>query len=931
MSVNECALIYTEKWFKSQKLMVRQTPQGSCITKKDAAAFVDILRKAKPLRPEFNSFCEENFISPDARAYADFLRETRADKAIMKCRYHPYCDAMEYYTCTNEQLFLKLDNWAIEYTADIPSLAPDCLSVKGAAAYFNVSVKKMLVWAKEHRDVAMHINGRLLLPDTHMRELSDSWCTVKQLEPVVAAAIERIPKHFRSEARKSILENIKTAGFSWYVPEGTYPQQEKGRNYYIDNPNVQADIYNIAKTLCVIPLVSKKRELNLSTEELNKKASTGIISAELYEGNYYISAAEDTRLQKIVSEFAPLDSIITNLVAENEFQFRLRNTNHRIELISFLERNGYEDMLISDSEEPVGGGYFGYLVPVEVRQALEQKLFLWLACYNKRPEHIVELMLKHFSEQYPKTISSLRTFINDKKEESGISDSSIVDLLDIIFSSIDCELHELSEAEINNSIIEPNKNRTIVSCTLLAEYLYEAGVTRRQYRFSGTGYKQQCEAYGIIETASIVAACCNNEVWDSSQLISKAIENKRFADMWLYYSLHIYSTWRSTDYVRLPAPRLRYSPLETLGRIQSNNYPREAAKYVADFFVSMIHMAGKTPNKTKRYQNIPELPFYCPESCMEPFGVILSIAAAHYYLNDSSGTFVRVVTDVPTMRHFFGPEIVKACGGRCFSGRRMSKSFMQAVRYEAEEGEGYNAQIAYMMAATMRAHKGGYAKIPETTRIYLQDANFAGLTAAETARMMFERGTCSFFVAKLLEMCYGEQYTRLPEFKKTEAIKFFKITPYKTNQILACIHNAEDEAAEIIQTMIHAGNDPRTMLKNILSNSACGKGIGENCIWKACNSKCHEPDRLTCFGCKFEIRTKQMLVKLMSEMARLEEAADPVEKAKNQWLQDNIILPAAAEIVQELRKVLSDEDLSDYLEICIEVNREFGSSDQSTV
>ena len=60
------------------------------------------------------------------------------------------------------------------------------------------------------------------------------------------------------------------------------------------------------------------------------------------------------------------------------------------------------------------------------------------------------------------------------------------------------------------------------------------------YQFAGTGYKMQCEAYGIVDAAKIVAACCNSEIWDSYDLIAKAVANKRFADMWLFFSLHVF-------------------------------------------------------------------------------------------------------------------------------------------------------------------------------------------------------------------------------------------------------------------------------------------------------------------------------------------------------------------------------------------------------
>lgn len=354
-------------------------------------------------------------------------------------------------------------------------------------------------------------------------------------------------------------------------------------------------------------------------------------------------------------------------------------------------------------------------------------------------------------------------------------------------------------------------------------------------------------------------------------MIPKAISNQRFADLWLFVALHMFAAWRVTDFVRLPAPHLRYAPEFVLEEINNGTYSKEDAEAVADYFIMEQQLARRRPNKTSTHKNIAPLYFFCPESCKEVFGMILSIATAHYQINGSKDRpFVNPVRDTTSIKAFFGPVFVKACGESNFSGRRANKALMQAV--EAEVEGDVNPLVAMNLASYLRSHKGTYGKLAETTSIYLKDAAFSGKTPEYVISQMFERGICSFAVDHLLQTCYGEQYRLLPDAHKTQVITELAMTPYSVDMVRQTVMKAQNTAIATVKDLLREDVNAVSILENLAIGSGLGKTQNDICLRKAANLSCSEGNRHNCLGCKYEIKTKALLARLATSYHDLKQS-----------------------------------------------------------
>ena len=910
------AIYKAKRWFRARKIELRETLAGVCVSVSAADDLTRFVTCARSLHMTYEQFCIDNNVSRATHAYADFLR-TSAGKYIIKERNHPLSSETEYYLCDETEVHARLKKWAIKYTANDPSPDTNFYSVAGAANALQVSNNALLMWAERHPEKTYYTQGRLLFSKSMVIQLNQDWSSVVCIQEMLKDSVEKLPKRVRPYAKQAMFETLQADRRLAILAEYTFPQQQKNRIYCKARTEwVRYVLQDTAESICVYP-ISCLRQIGVSKKLLDMWLEQELVYAQARDGQLYISYKEQQRIRGLDMEYISLDRIIENISCETRFD--LRHSYDRQSLLCRLEETEFDGVLVSADSIPADGGKMGVLIPKEYAAGIKEWLFLWLSCYKAASEDIAVRLLEHFSESYPCTVAALRAFRFSRRD--NWNESAFVDVIDMVFSSITVELNQMDGQELREVLIEGNKDRTVTSCTLLAEFLVFAGYTTNQYKFEKAGYIMQNDAYSLNDTASIVAACCNAEIWAKSDLVQKAIHNKRYADMWLFIALHIYATWRKTDFLRLTPPHLYYSAEETLKLLSTGAYPAYAAKYVAEYFLATIELSRATPNKTRRAQNVPPLHAFCPESCKEPFGVILSIATAQYIQAGSSGSFVKTISDLNSIRGFFGKEIARAFGNKAFSSRRMNKSMMQGVEFEAVQGEHLDPNIAYFLASIMRSHKGGYAKIPETTKYYLRDANFSGLTAQQAAYQMMERGVCSMVIFKLLDTCYGERFRELSEASKTTVIKGFGLTPYKTSQVLKLIDEAERTCSETIKDL-SAFCAPQKILENFMLRPCMGKSENNYCLLKACGRQCDKPQKQICLGCRYEIKTKQMLVHLTKEIARLSAGSSPEEMKRNVWLRDNIIEPAAKEIIYTMGKMVEKSEINNYIALCKEVQAE---------
>ena len=201
--------------------------------------------------------------------------------------------------------------------------------------------------------------------------------------------------------------------------------------------------------------------------------------------------------------------------------------------------------------------------------------------------------------------------------------------------------------------------------------------------------------------------------------------NPQYAQLWVYVALHIFAALRSTDYKRLQVPLLEAEPNEVLAQIAAGTFPDEQAQRISVMFVSLNAFFRMCPNKTADTSNVLPLYFHVPTGCEVQFGTILAIALAHYTLNGRSGDFIVPATSLACQKGFFGSPFVEACGNTAFSGWRANKALMQMLSITGQEELSLSPDMAYALAASLRSHKGGYAKLSETTFRYLHNSRFS--------------------------------------------------------------------------------------------------------------------------------------------------------------------------------------------------------------
>lgn len=340
----------------------------------------------------------------------------------------------------------------------------------------------------------------------------------------------------------------------------------------------------------------------------------------------------------------------------------------------------------------------------------------------------------------------------------------------------------------------------------------------------------------------------------------------------------------------------KHDRMAASGELSDNDCINTADGYIA-------HMMAKwhRPNKTSAFASVPPLNFFCPESCKPILGKILLIAGAHYMLSGMEGLFVNKITAGNYIIPFFGQEFWAACGRRRFSGRRANKALMQAVETQAEET--VNPVAAYAIASIMRSHKGGYAKLSQTTDLYLRDSKFQGYTPELIAYLMAERGPCSFVVDYLLGKCYRDSYASLPPVEQTIALKQLGMAPLQIDNVLRMIQLARTQAKIIVAEITPDTKTAKGALIMLCAGHAPGKEMGDLCFRRAAKLSCACPDRDNCTGCLYEIRTKATLLRYLTAYKYLLKLDNLTvnEKNKNTYLRKKIIEPILYEYAIHLQ------------------------------
>lgn len=573
----------------------------------------------------------------------------------------------------------------------------------------------------------------------------------------------------------------------------------------------------------------------------------------------------------------------------------------RDDLLGFLDRNEWF------GQTPVNSGRN---VAVEDYECMRDAVRLWLAAYQKSSREKMMLLLEKYQKILPDTCSRYQEFA----ESEGISDRPCGwKILDFILSSCNRELCTYNREELDLLMEDTSGWLPVSSARIFARFVTE------KFLDDGVRYEIHSrrenvilkEAYSIHDFSMMAFYVFNERSWEENRLVEKALRSRRQSNLWLFVALHFFGAIRQSDLIRFPSPELPGTKETVKAMIRTGTYSDREAGTVAEEFILRLKYQPMLPSKTGRYQGIPELKFFVPESLKTALGWILTIRLIHKKEGES---LVEPVQDIISAKKFFGEGFTEVIGNRRFQTRRANKAYLQGIELVTEDEPG--KPRGYMLAALARSHKGGIDSLPDITDLYLRDAAFSGYRPEFILHEMFERGIFGFIPAMLLERYAGKGYQKLDISRQTELIQCIGLDAVQIENVTRKVEEALVAARQIVEQL------PQDSLSNVLQMVASGAAVSRQkelfCIRTAAGQVCADPLRSSCFGCGYEIYTKAAFHLLMGEYRRLsilknEEAGS--EKIRIRNILTKGIIPSVREMIESIPLLYPDADMGIMMEM----------------
>ena len=918
--ISDACVWKASRWVQQNGDLWQDTLCGVYITECAAQKLLFFLSNAIPVITVFERVCNDIAITPTQALFAKFCK--KSGKQLIQTQYHPFCAEQWYWTGKDEDLCELVQQWYMAYSANIPSDMAEYLSVLEASAAIGIQPDKLLKWMLAHNSSYIYHHGQCLISRANVTKLYARWSNIQRLAPIVKRKMEKIPVQVRKHTQIKLNAWLGSNEHEWILPAGTLPQQQDGLLYTEDPVIAEQEMDAQINTYPTIAINRLKEITGMPVKHLKLKACSGAVDAEeVAPGIWYISQNEYRRIVLMHEQYVTLDEIVLSIVKNTDSTYLIESHVNRDNLINHCNNHEWWGVQYTECKNiPMNGRHFNVVLARADAELLKDRLFLWVQGYGQSYQQKFQSIVGRYIGRYPYAINQLIEY----EAEVHPVDKAFLDMAFFLFELIPKDLHEMTEDEIEQVLIGPfSQVASLTSCEILSEFLLFAKSTTRHFTFAGTSKTMDRRAYPIKDYAVMMAYVVNDDIIQKSNLISKAISNKKYADIWLFVALHMYAAWRSTDYIRLIVPAIPYAPQEMLDRIKNAEIRPNEFRAVAECFIETNRLVLDKPNKTKGTPGVLGLYFCCPQSCLESFGTILSIAAAHHSLTPNVGTFINPVRHWTVINQFFGYEFLAACGNRSFSGQRANKSLLQCVELVGREGEKLSPTVSYFLASIVRSHNLSYGKLSDTTDIYLRDAAFSGLTPEYVIYQMWERGVCSFITDVLCKKCYGDQYSCLPIAQQTEVIKSVGLTPAQTANILQSVQYAEDAACEVIQTICQSRKSMEQVLQQIAMGHGSGKSYDVFCLCKAAGMDCKHKRRLNCMGCKYEIRTKAILLRYAVNHHKLmqTDGLSETEIRRRIYLCKTTTYPAIREILVHLESETDGDEYSIYRQLVQEVTK----------
>lgn len=655
--------------------------------------------------------------------------------------------------------------------------------------------------------------------------------------------------------------------------------------------------------------VKNKYDINFTAQTLKKH----IKDFELYKGTLFFNRDEVDRLIEFKNKFITIEE------ARKELSI-CRNTINKL-----IVQNNIESIIMSNSK-CISKSDFENISNIYNKL---QKIDSMKDGYEKFEIIINDIGINNNA---PKTIDIFREFVikrfNDFKHKKHVL-RECISLYSNTLTLLSKEIYEYNDEAIYSLLkLMNNSGKTREEFIYFLKYINSKIKTKysKNLKYIGrqSNNKENSNNKAFTEKQWLEFAKLIFINIDNKEFLTKALDSRVNAMIWLYCAMHYCTTWRYIDYRdKLPIPNLELilgiKAENFIAWIKSGNtFTYEMGQAICNYVILKIRTFEKSHSK-----NEENLTFEIGNMLVRPIGFLIALCESHrvkeekeknFYTSNTNSLITKTVQYPQHHIKFFGEKYIEIFGNRSFANISAVKTHLHMILSKSSE-KGWS--IGYYLASISRGHSKNTSGFAQSTQIYLRDINKDNDLDKVTYNL-YERGTFGFIQYKLLSVIYGDEFRTQDISNQTEMIQ--ELTPLSPGDIEIIVKDIVEQRFtinEIIQELLATDKDKVVeVLKKIAFGEIPSKMEHSQCFIKAFKKySCIYPSREHCIGCKylipemyFLLEFNNMLQKLLSDIRSSTLAFD---KQRHSYILNTYYLP----LLNEASKVLGLDRVKSFINI----------------
>ena len=610
--------------------------------------------------------------------------------------------------------------------------------------------------------------------------------------------------------------------------------------------------------------------------------------------------------ENINSEAKKHISITNYLRSHNDGRYDPSKYSHRNKFLDYLEDNEFFGIDILSGEE-IGNEYDKkeeYIAASDI-PFLDFKSIQFFEDFGYSEKEKVWRILNSSSAE-PSNVKLIKEFIEWRDPDRGpLYTPSFTSFVSIV--SDNAPILEMNNNDISDLLTLGNEEYA-ETMKFMIEFLNSV---RRNY---GTDFgdvrmpvtkSKPVPAYSEEELI-LLASMLFGETYDKEHgLTEKALENHRFAEMWLFLAVHYVASMRASDLCTTWAyPNIEdknnpfgIDPATLKEDILNDKIKHDTLVKIANYSIDKsyleFHLTGKTGKGRSSYE--------IDDVLKEAFGKLTLIAEYHHYTDGEGYMKPRRIpnyTNWTSCQAFFGEKYIEIFGRRNLRSIRLNKSNLQGNE-EIARKRGKGSLEAFKIASYARRHSDLSSLLH-----YVRDRHFSRETADVALYFMMQQGIQSAYLYRSLVTAFPETFGELSLKDRSEIMQKIDISALELE-----LAGAEAYAADsILQSMIDGNEDGAAAVLKAMSsiclNGGNSKQHGVKCLRTSLGHTCDRKSEY-CIDtlCPYHVLTNQGIPTLVERVLYYIEKYKETGNVKYYAVLEQKVIPRYKNV---LIKVLED-------------------------